>query len=188
MPTKRLSKDDFIMMRQTDLAKVFLVDRKTVANWEENGLEPCHDDGTKFYSPVDVVKWRVAQAKDKVHEEYRQKALEKLKQDENRDPDDDTEFELDPQNAYRKWKAKGAKLDYEKKRGNMVDIDAMDEVFIETTNFIRNAFQTMPREFSIQFSKLSDPSEIEKITEEFIVAKLKEMSQIKEDILDKNAE
>ena len=184
----KLTKEQFRRLSQTDLAKVLNLSQKTIWNWVEDGMPYIETGGDKKYDVREVMDWKIKNTTsvlklqiDELKKLANQGGTAASKpQDDDFDEDAEPLFE-DNLDRQRYYQAKLVKTKYMQLDGTLIAKDFHEEKMMEAGDFVRSALQSIPKELSIKLAKLRDAAEVEKLLDQVICDKLKEMAQIAEE-------
>lgn len=178
----------FRQMSAADLAKVVDVTNKTIVNWVDDGMPYIDVNGVRKYDARKVLDWHVKSSvsvyKQKIDELKNQPKEGVITTKNNGEDDFDNNEEPifeDNLDRQRYYQAKLVKTKYKQLEKILIPRDFHEEKMMEAGDFVRSALQSLPKELSIKLAKLRDAAEIEKVLEEVICDKLREMAKIAEE-------
>lgn len=154
----------------SEAAKIFNMTRPNFNHWAKEGMPNSvgrvHGREARVVDTEKVIKWMV------------EREAKKLVSSGSGPISADGEASDD---RYRRIKADLAQHDLDVKKGKVIQLEEHEQFCREAGDYVRKAFQAMPRELGVKLAKVADAAEIENTLELAIVTILRELSERKLD-------
>jgi phage terminase Nu1 subunit (DNA packaging protein) len=158
-----------------ELAKIIGKTAPVIASWCSQGM-PFNGEGRKkSYDIAKIIEWlqktQVGLPKSEIKKSQKSIESDDMLQD---GPAFDDNLD-----RYRSAKADLAEMEFKKRKGELIELEAHQKFVQEAGSFCRQSFQNIPKKISVQLAKIHDSQQVEKVLESEIAKVLKDLSEKK---------
>lgn len=170
--------DYYRAVTRATLARILDVSPNVFKKWGAEGM-PFDGNGQRMTHDVGkVVQWMIDRAIKDGTMDKRKKPPQGKPIDGDDMLQDGPAFD-DNLDRYRSAKADLAEMEFKKRKGELIELEAHQKFVQEAGSFCRQSFQNIPKKISVQLAKIHDSQQVEKVLEAEIAKVLKDLSEKK---------